>query len=288
LEIICHGKQIFFFFENQVAFISRLATHGHWYYFDTRQTPEYLRALQYQNGQHYQKFCLNFGREHTLKNSNTIICAAEAQLWFDDSRGFGDLTVTDWAGAVDKLTTLGPDLLATAHPFTDLHPIIQSILPQTFFQKATLELFHREIRSPRRNNMPLCRFLMNQNYFAGIGNYLKSEILYRARINPFVFLGELSDHQISTLFPMVLRTISHAYQSGGLTHGNFLDPDMEKGTFPVYIYKREGQLDPNGYTIRFVNKSESPDGRGTYYVPELQQATPHLQPATPHLQPATS
>lgn len=270
LEIICLGKQIFFFFENQLAFISRLATHGHWYYFDVKQPQEYARMHQYCQDVNYARFCLHFGQVHTLRGKNSVVCIGDAQLWYDDMRSFGDFIVTNWEGAVSKIKTLGPDLLATSHPFTDIHPVIQTILPENFYQKATLELFSVAVRSPRRAQMPICRFLMNQSYFTGIGNYLKSEILYRARINPFITLSILQNDQISTLFSTILRTISHAYQSGGLTHGTFLDPDMEKGNFPIYIYKRQGQLDPYGYTIKFVSDKESPDGRGTYYVSEMQ------------------
>lgn len=35
-------------------------------------------------------------------------------------------------------------------------------------------------------NKPICEVLLNQKYFNGIGNYLRAEILYRAKIPPFV------------------------------------------------------------------------------------------------------
>ena len=118
--------------------------------------------------------------------------------------------------------------------------------------------------------MNICRFLMSPNYVSGIGNYLKSEILYRCRINPFRSLGTLTDEEVARLYGTCLSTIQQAYQSGGLTHGTFLDPDMEKGTFPIFVYKRAGQADPHGHTIIYVPPEESPDGRSIYYVPELQ------------------
>jgi len=266
LEIICRGKQIFFFFENQVAFISGLGMTGHWYYFSTKQNQD--RLVQYQTTTNYAKFGLNFGREYQQGNTNLLI--ADTQLWYDDQLKKGNFTITNWAGAIEKMQKIGPDLLATSHPFNDLHPLIRSLLPPIFFQPVTIELFKQAIRAPRRDQMPLCRFLMNQEYFAGIGNYLKSEILYRARLNPFAPLSKYSDEQIETLLSMTLRTISHAYQSGGLTHGNFLDPDMEKGTFLIYIYKRAGETDQHGYQIQFASDKESPDHRSTYYVAELQ------------------
>ncbi|KAL6474258.1 hypothetical protein MHYP_G00178190 [Metynnis hypsauchen] len=40
--------------------------------------------------------------------------------------------------------------------------------------------------SDKAFNRPICEALLNQKYFNGIGNYLRAEILYRAKIPPFV------------------------------------------------------------------------------------------------------
>ena len=263
LEIVSRGKQIFFFFENQIAFYGGLGMFGAWFYFSSKTEASHRALLKYHEKNH-AKFGLHFGR------ASGPLILSDTVAWYDDTQSQGNFTITNWQGALEKMKEIGPDLLATSSPFREIHPTIKSILPPLFFEQATLELFLAGMRAPRRGQMEICRFLMEQKYFSGVGNYLKSEILYRSRLNPFRTLNTFTNDEIARLFGTCLTTIQQAYQSGGLTHGTFLDPDMEKGTFPVYVYKRAGEKDPHGYTIVFVSAEQSPDSRGTYYVPELQ------------------
>jgi len=260
LDILCRGKQIFYFFENGIAFISSLGTEGHWYYFKAGQDHNYLKS------KNYAKFSLTFGTIQTYDNLTLLV--AEDILWYDDMLNYGNFTVTIWQGAFDKMKEIGPDLLSTVYPLQEIHPKVKERLPPEFTTPVTLKRFANEIKSPRRSQMELCRFLMEPKYISGVGNYLKSEILYRAQLHPNRVLGSLTDKEIETLLQVALKTISEAYQHGGLTHGTFLDPDMRKGTFPVFVYKRAGTLDPNGYPIRSI---KTKDGRTSYFVAEIQK-----------------
>lgn len=264
LEILCRGKQIFFFFENGLAFISGLGMEGHYYYFTSKTTAGHKALVGYQEEKNYAKFGLHFGKQ------TPMFLMSDTVVWYDDKLSYGNFTITNWQAVLDKMTKIGPDLLATTTPFREIHPVIRSILPPLFFEPASLELFATAIRSPRRDRIEVCRFLMEQEYFSGIGNYLKSEILYRARINPFRTLGTLTQDELVRLYGTCLTTIQQAYQAGGLTHGTFLDPDMQRGNFHVFVYKRAGQLDVHGHPVVFVSAQQSPDKRSTYYVPEVQ------------------
>jgi len=260
LDIICRGKQIFFFFNNSIAFISSLGTEGHWYYFKAGQSDRYSSA------KNYAKFCLLFG---SVQDTNMFsLCINEDDLWYDDMISYGNFTITNWQGAFDKMSEIGPDLLATVHPIENIDPVIQRSFPPVLLAPVTPQRYLVEIRSPRRSQIELCRFLMENKYISGIGNYLKNEILYRAQLHPNRVLGSLSDQEINTLLQTSLQTISEAYQHGGLTHGTFLDPDMQKGTFPVYVYKRAGCLDPHGYVVQSM---KTKDKRTSYFVAELQR-----------------
>jgi len=265
LEILSRGKQLFFFFENGIAFISSLGLHGHWYDIKPEHRTAYLEGTKESpQGKFHPRFGLNFGKR--VKQFDI----SEKEIWYDDQVCFGNFTITDWNGAKEKMLTFGPDLLSITTPFKEIHTVIAGILPKEFFEKATVERFAAELRAPRRGAIQICKFLMEQKYFSGIGNYLKSEILYRARISPFRAINTLTNLEIQTLFSVALATIAESYKCGGLTHGTFLDPDMQKGTFPVFVYNRNGEKDQNGHLIRYVEKGSSPDGRGTYYVPEVQ------------------
>ncbi|CAN5700616.1 endonuclease VIII [soil metagenome] len=263
LDILCRGKQIFFFFDNGLSFISGLGMEGHWYYF---RTEERERLDSYLSGGKYAKFCLHFGLQVKTDKVNWQI--SNTQVYYDDMISYGNFTITTWADAFDKMRKIGPDLLATSTPLCNINSMVRQSLPSEFFQPATLQSFTLAIRSSRRSQMLLCIFLLNhQEYFSGIGNYLLNEILYSARLHPNRILGSLSDMEIERVFQQSLALIAQSYECGGLTHGTFLDPDMEKGTFPIYVYKKEGQLDPNGYLIKRIKTG---NGRSSYVVEELQ------------------
>lgn len=264
LDIITRAKQIFFFFENRIAFVSSLGLDGKWLYFSSKTEAGQQHYQKYLSEKNHRRFSLNFG----TVSSQFLIGTKE--IIYNDAPCYGNFTITSWQGAIEKMSTFGPDLLQTVAPITEIHPVIQSILPHFYFQKTTLEMFRAGLREPRRAHMEICRFLLNQKYFSGIGNYLKAEILYRARINPFRTVSTLTDQEIINLYSACLTIISTAHQCGGLTHGTFFDPDMEKGLYRTVVYNREGETDPNGFIIRYVLKEQSPDDRGTYYVPEVQ------------------
>lgn len=256
LDVICLGKQIFFFFDKNICLFGGLGMEGHWYrFFDWFSQEKYLESEPI-----YPKYCLNFGE--TSEKANWI----NISVWYDDKRNFGNITFGSWQDAFLKMKTLGPDLLATVYPIDDINNVLISYLPPEFFSRADLDRFKVELRKPRRVNMNICKFLMG-SYITGIGNYLKSEILYAANISPYRNLGSLKDEEIKILHAVTLEKISQSYKAGGLTHGTFLDPDREKGIFEVVIYKRKDLLDPNNFLIRY---DKSIDGRGTYFVPEIQ------------------
>lgn len=266
VEILCRGKKIFFFLENGVGFISSLGMEGHWYYFKS-ETEERQPLNSYLMGINYRKFCLHFGLE--VEHNGVSWQISDTEIWYDDMLNYGNFTITNWADSFSKMKEIGTDLLTTTKPLIDINPSVQRFLPTEFFQLATIEMFASAIRAPRRSQMLLCVFLLkHQEYFSGVGNYLCNEILYRSRLHPNRTLGSLSGQEISTLFSLTLSTIASAYECGGLTHGTFLDPDMLKGTFPIYVYKKEGQLDPNGYLIK---KIKTANGRSSYIVEELQK-----------------
>lgn len=255
LDVICLGKQIFFFFEKDFCLFGGLGMEGHWYRFKN-----WFNQMDYlKDPKSHPKYCLNFGEE----TSQFFIC--HHFLWYDDKRNMGNITWGSWTQAFNKMQELGPDLLATVCPIENINPLIP--LPDKFWEQVTLERFSFEIKKSRRQNMNICKFLMNQAFIGGIGNYLKSEILWEARISPYRVLSLLTDEEIKILWEQTLIKIYNSYQCGGLTHGTFLNPDQQKGTFQVAIYKKKGQKDPFGFLIRY---DKSIDGRGTYFVPEIQ------------------
>ena len=150
-------------------------------------------------------------------------------LYYHDTRNFGTLRFSmDPEELVEKLESLGPDLFEmSADTFID-------------------------IAASTKSGMNICKFLMNQQKLAGVGNYILAEGLYRADIDPFATLGELAEDQQRRLF--------EALQSVALES---LDEE-ETGLFQMQCYGRETCA--RGRTVR--RETNGPHGRTIWYTDE--------------------
>jgi len=120
---------------------------------------------------------------------------------------------------------------------------------------------------------PIEDVLLNQRVMAGIGNVLKSETLFVARVNPFVAAGALDGGALERLIDAALRLKKlNVVESAALppvvgrrTTGS-LDPGAQ-----LYVYGRAGKPCRRcGTRIEISRKST--DARLTYWCPRCQPA----------------
>jgi len=246
LDVITRGKQIYFFFENGVVFNSGLGMEGHWYL----NQPD-----------HYTDFCLVFG---TVWGPLQI---EEVRAYYDDQVRYGTLSITNYRDAINKMINeYGPDFLNVRYP-QDIDPRVKSILPGEFFQIPTIDRFWSELSIPRRSRMAVCTFLLShQEYFSGVGNWILNEACYLAGIHPNRILGSISRDEAERLFHSIVHIISKGHETGGLTHGTFLDPDKQTGQYQTMVYKKT--IDPYGNP---VTKIKLNCGRTGYVVESHQR-----------------
>ena len=89
---------------------------------------------------------------------------------------------------------------------------------------------------------------MNQKFYSGIGNYLRSDILYDANISPLKKLDKLTNKEIQNLFKSIVKIMNWNYKMRKSGKGKFL------------IYKR-----------KYTNKKEKVKthklkGRTVYFI----------------------
>jgi len=167
-------------------------------------------------------------------------------LYFIDQRRFGTIKFShDRAELNKKINSLGLD------PLNDP-------------DYSLIELTRKMIK---HNTKPVCEVLMNQGVFAGVGNYIKCEALYRSRVSPHRLTGELKTFEISMLHRTIKDIMHASYRQGGASIRNYQRVDGEKGEF-VFEFEVYGQkLDPVGNPV--VRELTS-DGRTTHWVQNLQ------------------
>lgn len=172
--------------------------------------------------------------------------AEKKNLYFNDSRHFGILEIAFGEKALlDRMSDVGPDLL------TD---------------DITDEEWLKKLRNGRIKNKKIGLYLMEQKYFSGIGNYLRAEILYAAKISPHRTLASLSDDEALTIFDEARRLIGEAYDAQGATLATYRNPHGGKGAFQVVVYNKK--VDPQGNP---VVAEDIGDKRSTHWVPAVQK-----------------
>lgn len=233
--VMCKGKQIFFHLinGNQKMYLnSRLAMEGKWSLTEAKHTRFWLQLVKYDIA-------------YDMETKNIKIIENMLTLYNDDTRNFGDVELLDENAYQAKLKQIGPDLLSTEIDFG---------------------VWTQKIKNKRIQGKQICDYLLEQKWFSGIGNYLKSEILYRCRIRPDRPLNQLTDDEIKELYQVSISTIKEAYSYHGLTIKTYWSPEGHRGTFPLKVYNRE--TDDHGHK---VIKETFKDGRTTHWVLEIQK-----------------
>ena len=111
--------------------------------------------------------------------------------------------------------------------------------------------------------------LLTSQSKSGVGNYLKSEILYQARVSPHAIINNIPDQKILEIFKITLEKINTSYKSGGASVRDYSDIKGKEGTFSFTFAVYKKKKDPLGNKI-VMEKTK--DGRTTHWVPELQES----------------
>jgi endonuclease-8 len=151
------------------------------------------------------------------------------------------------------------------------HPYIARLGPEVLADGMTPALLGERLAMfPRRN---LATALLDQGVLAGLGNYLRADILFVCRLSPLMRVGELSGVQLKTLaktiYQLTWRSVRH---DGVLTptvdykklraqgHG------YEAARF--YVFDREGL--PCRVCSTPIHRIDL-GGRGVFFCPECQK-----------------
>ncbi len=179
---------------------------------------------------------------HVTKHCHIELCLNNnLSIWFCDTRRFGTIKILDDIKLLDKkLNSLGPDMLNS---------------------DINAEEFIRILR--KYNHKNITKVLMNQSILSGIGNYIKSESLYKSGISPHNLIHEINKDRLIKLYHTIKDIMKNSYYSQCNKFN--IGKDIERYTFKFEVYMRE--YDSNGYKII---REKTPDGRTSHWVKELQ------------------
>jgi endonuclease-8 len=111
------------------------------------------------------------------------------------------------------------------------------------------------LRRARLTDRPIGQMVMDQRVVAGIGNIVKSETLWRTRIDPFAPVSSLSDERLLEIADVARELLREGVRA--------------RGRLPRTIYRRAGRPCPRCRTpIEMRRQGEAL--RSTYYCPRCQ------------------
>lgn len=157
--------------------------------------------------------------------------APSVTYWFRDQLHFGTFSVISLDKLPAKLATLGPDVT------------VGEVIPN----------WRGLCRKHPR--WEISKFLMAQNKIAGIGNYLKAEVLYAAKICPHAIIDDLTDKELTELETQLMTIPAASYRS------------KHRIGVPFHLKVYNKHTDPNG---NLVIKTKTLDGRYSHWVPAVQ------------------
>lgn len=166
-------------------------------------------------------------------------------VYFKDQRNFGTLKfVRGKHQLIEKLQSLGPDMLS---------------------EDVSTEKFISRLRKKNKHN--ICKVLMDQSIICGVGNYVKADSLWLAKINPFCSVSDLSDNNLENLSNAIKNVLKESYESGGATIRTYENFNGENGSYAskFIVYNRKHDEEGNE-----VLRDKTPDGRTTHWCPQRQ------------------
>ncbi len=98
------------------------------------------------------------------------------------------------------------------------HPFIKKIGKDVLNLATTVDFIKDRLLSESYRNRQLGGFLTEQSFVAGLGNYLRCDILFVAKIHPSKKASELSEEQINRLGQTILDLPRQSYNTASITN----------------------------------------------------------------------
>lgn len=96
---------------------------------------------------------------------------------------------------IENLKSLGPDALPYNRRFERVK-------------------FHRRLMTPEHAAVEIGAALLNQRIVAGLGNYLRAEILFACKLDPWRTVKDLSEQNLNCLMQTIPRLTRRSYERG--------------------------------------------------------------------------
>jgi len=172
------------------------------------------------------------------------------------------------------LTYIDPRRFGHFYLLTDENFVLKTERLPIDITSADFDLDHIAEIFFKHPNRPIKPFLLDQQAFPGVGNYMASEICARAGILPTRLAGNINADEIKKIKMAMELVVSGAIETKGTTFsGGYRDANGSKGEgvkHLVVFYQNHCQMCLERGKVTKVIKSIL-GGRGTYHCPACQR-----------------
>lgn len=211
LNVKTKGKFIYWELEKNFYLLNTLGLSGGWAYKKNSSSNFQMpQLLEYIDKAKMDGYLLR-----SASHINVEFTFGSEKLVFFDMLSFGTLKIIkDYDKLMSKLNTIGPDIMD---------------------ETTTFQLFKSRIELNSNLNKSIGVVLLNQKLISGVGNYIRADALWLAKINPFKLVKKMTDDEI--------KKLHHSLKV--ITWGNYdrqyaiKNKIINKGDKIPYDYKRD-------------------------------------------------
>jgi endonuclease VIII len=154
----------------------------------------------------------------------------------------------------------------------DRHPFLSQIGPDVLSDSITIDLIKKRLTDAAFRRRRLSSLLLDQHFLAGLGNYLRSEIAFVAKVHPARRPLDCTPEQIDALAKAAIAIPTQSYETGGITNRPELAAQLKAKGYRRYQYRhwvfgREGQP---CFVCGTPIVKDVAGGRRFYYCPTCQ------------------
>lgn len=252
-DVDCKGKFMYITLENEYYIGLTMGLSGGIMLATKSTTDE--KIINYKHGlnkKFFDKKKVKKYMETALKHLNVEFVFPNNSIMFHDQLSYGTIKVFQNKQELnDKLNSIGPDIMKV---------------------ETTFDIFKERIKLNKNQDKHIGNVLMDQKKISGIGNFLRSEILYLSRISPFRKVKDIDDNELRKIYKNARLLIwgQYDYNKGvKLNIINKTDKLSKDYKRDFFVYSQDKDIHGND-----VTKEELYEGsqkRFIYWVKKLQK-----------------
>lgn len=152
------------------------------------------------------------------------------------------------------------------------HPFWSQVGPDVLDSAVTVEQVAARFLDPRFYRRGLVSLLLDQKFLCGLGNYLRSEVLFVAGVHPSLRPIDCTPEQVTALANAAIALSRQSYTTGGITNDlnrvtQLKRQGHSRAQYRFYVFNRDGQP---CWVCQTPIQKDTLSGRRIYHCPMCQ------------------